>query len=105
MKKFAKFKDEEKMCLIFATIFFVAGMALICMGREWAFLSIIAWLAHGFLLLKVMSNQIDTIDKLIADKEEYMIARHKEHLSERVNNLKEEMKVTRSDTDSRKAAN
>jgi hypothetical protein len=29
---------------------------------------------------------------------------HKEHLNERVNNLKEEMQVTRSDDDSRKKA-
>jgi hypothetical protein len=59
---------------------------------------------HGFLLIRVMMGQADTIDQLVADKEEYTIAMHKEHLNERVNNLKEEMQVTRSDDDSRKKA-
>lgn len=90
-----KFNKKEKKWLIGAVFLFAVGVAAVCLGREWLFLCIVVMLLHGFMLLKIIMSQAELIEKLEIEKDELVQEMHREHLAERVGNLREEIMQTR----------
>lgn len=97
-EKFGRFNSKEKKLLILAMLLFFLGAVLVCVGREWAVLSLIIYLIHAFILLKVMFSQAETILQLEKEKDDIITGYHKENLAQRVVNLREDIMTTRSES-------
>lgn len=94
MKGILDFGKKEKGFLAAALLCFIAGAAILVLGREWTIAGIALMLVNGVLLIRVMMIQADCIERLVKDKEDYMQQQRKERLNERVSYLKEEIQET-----------
>lgn len=94
MKNINSFGKPEKIMLGTAVTCFAAGVFAIAFGREWTIIGILMILIHGLLLMRIISIQADSIDRIVKEREDYMQQQRKENLSRKVSYLKEEIQET-----------
>lgn len=94
MKNINSFGKNEKIMLATAVLLFAAGTFAIAFGREWTIIGIVMILVHGLFLMRIISLQADSIERMVKEKEDYMQQQRKENLSRKVSYLKEEIKET-----------
>lgn len=94
MKNINSFGKPEKIMLGTSILCFAAGVLVIAFGREWTIIGILMILIHGLLLMRIISIQADSIDRIVKEREDYMQQQRKENLSRKVSYLKEEIQET-----------
>lgn len=102
MKNINSFGKTEKIMLGISVMCFAAGVLVIALGREWTIVGIVMILIHGLLLMRIISLQADSIERLVKEKEEYMQQQRKKNLSRKVSYLKEEIQKTRRQMEEQK---